>query len=462
MAAAPTTTSQTGGAPTSTSKASRITKKRPPGRPRSVQLDAPLKSVADIKPSPAIAKFAVSPQTPGPPPDPKPTATATQAPEPKQPKIHKLRRRKHVAEAKSSANETTPAETATPARRLTDLALPKPAHDPKPHRPPAHKVGVAPLHFGPITKASLRARARLHWLALAAAAAAVIGLACGYLVWLMYTGGLPRMASGIVTAGPRLWVEVVVLAAIYYIGRSIGHTAIIYGLAREADARPVGLGQQVGVGINTFSRRLALDLGFGLSELLIFATVTALVFTGGGTWPVSSELQLTALFIIFLLLLYAATALALTRGISGVALTLTNKAPLPAAKLGWRLFSHRLELIGWRFVMLILELILALPLAVIAVGLIVTVPSIWQPETVIVIGLLAWLAGALFGAGTASWWTALYRKLVTIEDRETAPALLTGQPATAARRGPLTLIVALTSFLIAAALAIPWLTIPKN
>jgi hypothetical protein len=407
----------------------RLPKKRPPGRPRATHLDAPRPELQPTQ----------SPQ-------------ASNAP--------KLRHPKHPVAISPDAPKPAAIKPAT--RRLTDLAPPKPAHHQRVHRPPVHKVGVAPLHYGAVVSASLRARAKPHWLGLAAIAALAFGAAFGFVAWLTLTDGLPQLASRIVAVGPRLWTEVIVLSLLYYIGRSIGHTAIIYGLAREADARPVGLGQQLGVGINTFGRRLALDLGFGLAELVMLAGIVGLVIAGGGVWPMSSELQLTALFIIFLALLYCIAALALTRNLGGVILTVSSQKLLPAARLGWQLFSHRFELIGWRFLMLALELLLAIPLAALAVGLIIAVPAAWQIETAMVVGLLAWLAGALFGAGTASWWTALYSKLVAVTIPDAPPALLTGQPATDARRGPLTLIVALSSFLIAAALAIPWLAFTKN
>ena len=399
----------------------RPARKRSPGRPRAVRLDAP-----------------------------RPVLPAAQ---PEQSPPHAPKFRHH----KAAVTGQPKPQNQPQIRRLADISPPKPKPRPDAAHHAVHKVGVAPLHFGAIIAASLRARVKPHWLSLAALGALAFGIGCGYVIWLMLTGGLPKLATHIASTGAGLWIEAGILALLYYIGRSIGHTAIVYGLAREADVRPVSLGQQLGTGINTFGRRLVLDLGFGAAELVLLGLGGALVIWGGGTWPVASSAQLITLFIAFLALLYLLTALALTRSLSGVNLTLSGKPPWPAAKIGWRLFSHRLELFGWRFVMLALELILALPLAALAIGLIITVPAIWRPELIVVAALLAWLAGALFGAGTAAWWTMLYRKLVAVSLPDAPPGLLNGHTSHAARRGPLALIVALTSFLIAAALAIPWL-----
>lgn len=407
-------------------KPPRVVKKRTPGRPRAVRLDAPRLPLAPI--------------------------IDTSQPKSSVPKA------RHAKAVQAAAGRDGEAPAKPRVRRMSDISPPRAKatkHGAAHHT--VHKVGMPPIHFGAMFSASLRARVKPHWLALAALGALAFAVGCGYIAWLGLTGGLPKLATHIVATGPRLWIEAILLTMLYYIGRSLGRTAIVYGIAREVDVRPVSLGQQLGASINTFGRRLVLDLGFGLAEFALFGLMALIALKGGGAWQISQELQLGILFIGFLALLYTVTALSLSRSLSGVSLTISNQTPWAAAKLGWELFSHRFELIGVKFIMFITELILGFPLAAVAVGVIIIVPPTWRLETTLVVGLLAWLAGALFGAGTAAWWTSLYRNLVKTDDPEAAPALLTGQPAHDARRGPLALVVSLTSFLIAAALAVPWL-----
>jgi hypothetical protein len=99
-------------------------------------------------------------------------------------------------------------------------------------------------------------------------------------------------------------------------------------------------------------------------------------------------------------------------------------------------------------------------LAVLAVAFLLLAPSAWQLPVTLGIGLLAWLAGALFGVGTAAWWVALYRRLILVDRPSEATTLLSGTGAAEARRGPLAAIVAVSSFLLAALLTIPWLQLP--
>jgi hypothetical protein len=194
-------------------------------------------------------------------------------------------------------------------------------------------------------------------------------------------------------------------------------------------------------------------------ELVIIGLLTALLLTGGSTWPVNQQLQITAIFCAFLVLLYLLVTLALTRGLAGVALTLTTQTPLQASKLGWHLFSHRLELIAVRLLSAAFELVMALPLLALAAAFITAAPPNLNVWVTIGVGIIAWFVGALLGAGTASWWAALYRRLVLADHPGGASTLLSGPTRQGARRGPLAMIIALSSFLVAAALAIPWVSL---
>jgi hypothetical protein len=150
---------------------------------------------------------------------------------------------------------------------------------------------------------------------------------------------------------------------------------------------------------------------------------------------------------------------AITRGLAGVILTLTPKRPKEAAAIGWRLFSHRFELLGLRFFGAALELVLAVPLAAVAIAVIVNVPTAYASWTALGVGLLALVAGALFGVGTATWWAALYRRLILVDHPGGAVTLLSGRQPADANRGPLVLIVSLSTFLLVAFLALPLLNL---
>jgi hypothetical protein len=358
-------------------------------------------------------------------------------------------------------SDIAPPRRPEPAKPSPKLIQPTPA---QPKRPPhkklsAHKVGLPPLHYGSVLAFSFRARAHPHALGLSALAATSLAAATGYGAWLLTHGGLPHLASTIIRGGTRTIAEAILLAMIYYIGRTIAQAAITYGAIREADQRPVSLSRQLGVGINAFGRRLRLDLSFGLLELIFIGLVGALLLTGGENWPINPQIQIAILFCAFIVILYLLTGLALARGLASVALVLTSKSPWQAAKLGWRLFSHRFELLALRFLAIAMELMLALPLAVLAVAFITATPNRWQLLVVPGVSLLAWLAGALSGAGTAAWWAALYRRLVLADRPDNAVSLLSTNQAQEARRAPLAFIVALTTLLVASALAIPWLNL---
>jgi hypothetical protein len=133
---------------------------------------------------------------------------------------------------------------------------------------------------------------------------------------------------------------------------------------------------------------------------------------------------------------------------------------MDAAKIGWKLFSHRFELLGLRFLAAAIELILALPLVALAAAFVASAPANLHLLVTLAVGLLALVAGALFGVGTASWWAALYRRIILVDKPDAASSLLSGRQSQEPQPGALTLVVAISSFLIAAALAVPWLRLP--
>ncbi len=431
-------------APTS---AATPTKRRKPGRPKAGKLDVP-RVVASI--APAVAPSLPAAPKIAPPPSPESTQTIITSSAP----AGGARRLSDIAPRRPEA-KPAPIEEPKPAPKPTEKRAKKP-HRSRPH---VHKVGIPPLHYGPIIAFSLRARARPHLVGLAALGAISLGVASAYGAWLLLDRGVGKLASGVIQAGPKLIVEAVLLALIYYIGRSIGQTAIIYGIAREADQRPVTISRQLGIAINTFGRRLILDLSYATAELALIAIGAGLLISGGEAWPMDQNLQIGLIFAAFLVLLYGLSALALSRGIAGVNLTLTTHKPRTAAKVGWELFSHRIELIGPRFSALLLELLLSLPLAALAIAFIIAAPASLRPLVIVGVGLLAWLAGALLGVGTAAWWSMLYRQLVLADRPGAVVTLLSSRQPEDARRGPLALVVALSTLIITASLVLPWLNL---
>ena len=417
-------------------------KRRKPGRPKAGRLDVP-RAIASTAP----ASLPLAPKIAPPPPPSAPGAAAHTR------SMSDLAPRR----APGHSGSAHPHASAHPAQAGAKPIAAK-AAAPKPEkRPRAHRVGVPPLHYGPIIAFSFRTRTHPRLLGLAALGAASLGVAAAWGVWQLLTQGPAALAITVTHSGPRLAGEAALLALTYYIGRSLGQTAIIYGIAREADQRPVTLSRQFGIAVNTFARRILLDLGYGAAELLLILAGVALFITGGETWPMNPNLQVGLLFGAYLAILYLLSALALSRGLAGVNLTLTTHKASTAAKLGWKLFSHRIELICPRFGAVLIEAILAVPLVALGVIMVLAAPPEYHIAVAIGAGLLAWLAGALLGVGTAAWWAMLYRQLVLVDRPNAAVALLSSRQPEDARRAPLALIVALGTILVGAALFVPWL-----
>jgi len=425
-------------------------KRHKPGRPKSGPLDAPRRSIHTTAPAMPNAPQIGGPKIPAPVPSPAPAPVAPPADAP----LPGPRRMSDIAPRKPRPAATRPDAAKSEA--------PRPRHDKarSAHKPPkrhhVHKVGVPSLHFGAVMKFSLQARARPHHLGLAGLAAVAFAAVAGYGAWLFLTLGPSGLASRLQHPQSYFVTQLAILAALYYLGRSVGQAAITVGVVREADQRPVPLSKQLGIGVNTFGRHLALDCLYAVIQLALLGVVALLVATGGQTWPVNVQLQIGALFVAFLLLLYLLTAMAITHGLAGVATTLTPHKPSTSIRLGWQLFSHRFELLGLRFLAAAIELLLALPLAALAVAFVAAAPAGIHLVVALGVAVVAWLAGALFGTGTAAWWAALYRQLVLTDRPDGAVNLLSGRQPTEANRAPLALLVSLTTLLIVAVLVLPY------
>jgi hypothetical protein len=434
------------------------TKPRKRGRPKAGKLDVP-KAISSSTPStlpsaPDIGTKLPLPFSPRPEPTVRPAPPVLDGPR----GMRDLAPRRHAHPHPHAHTDQTETKTISPhkTKPKAKFVLFKHTKPAVPAHKKVHRVGLPPIHFGAVVAFSMRARLQPRLLAIAAAAPLAFALACGYGAWLLLNGGLAKLATQVSNAGIPVFAELGLLAALYYVGRNVGQSAITYGVQRETDHRPIPVSKQIIVGINAFGRHLALDASFATLEIVLLWLMALLLITGGAAWPVNIDIQVAAVFIAFLFLLYLQTALALSRGLAGVALTLTNESPLQAAKFGWRLFSHRFELLGLRFLALALELVLAVPLAALAAAFIFAAPPGLHLLVAAGVGLIAWAAGALLGAGTASWWTALYRNLVLVDHPDSASKYLSSSQNSEIHAGPLTAVVALSTLLICAVLALPW------
>ncbi len=384
------------------------------------------------------------------------------------------------APAVAARPATLVAPIATPIRRMSDISprqAPK-AQVPEPkHRPPkgaqakskrfehtikhkgkaVHKVGVAPLHYGQVLGNTLRAHSHKNYLFWGLVTVGGFALAMAYAAWLYFTVGPKTLAAHLASPGLMPILELATLAVLYYIGRSIGQTAIMYGVIRHADERPISLARQFGVAVNSFGRRLRLDVACGILNVAMIGLIALLIVTGGTNWPVSNELQLVALFCAFLFLLYIMSALAMSRGLANVALTTTTQSVWQTVKLGWRLFSHRFELLGFRFLGLAIELLICLPLAALALVILIMAPPQAHLLAILGIALIAVASGTLMGVGTAAWWASLYRRIVLTDRGADAVQLLASRQPNEAKRGSLAVIVMAATLLVCLAVALPWL-----
>ena len=85
------------------------------------------------------------------------------------------------------------------------------------------------------------------------------------------------------------------------------------------------------------------------------------------------------------------------------------------------------------------------------------IDAVHRKRTLLAVNLGLLVAGALLGAGTATWWASLYRNLVLADRPEAAASLLSGRSSGDAKSAPLALVVCLSTLLIAAMIALPWL-----
>lgn len=356
--------------------------------------------------------------------------------------------------------ESSPASMSTAGEKKTHAQVHKPAHAARvrpPKRQHIHKVGVAPLHYGQILGATLRAHVKPMYIVWGMVSMLTFAGGIAYIVWLYLTQGPVHLAHTLehVTLLPEL--ELVTLTGLYYIGRSLGQTAITYGVIRHGDDRPISLNRQFAIGVNTFGRRLRLDLSFAAVYVVLAAIIAGLVIIGGKPWSVPAEYQYLGLFCAFLFLVYAIAALSMAKGLASVAITTSSGSVLESVRLGWQLFAHRVELLGFRVLAVVMELLLCVPLALLALVCLVYAPATDHLLVTIAIGGIALLAGALIGVGTSAWWASLYRRLVITDRPNQSVSLLSSRQPSPAHEGALAFIVMLATLLVCVAAALPWL-----
>ncbi len=357
--------------------------------------------------------------------------------------------------------EVVPVKPAPPAearlgpaqhrQRLSDL-IPV-----APPQPPPAKAALQGKDDA-IVKASLRERFRpaaLVWMLVPAALLAAMAGA----VTLVLVGDRRDQALAITwQAGWPLWGELVLVFLLFYLSRSLGSAAVMFGTARRADHRPASAAHQLGAAVNSFGSRVGLDIVTTVLQTGLVALGAGLVVVGGTPWPVPEVVQLAGLFIAYLALVYVFVGLGVVQGLGHAAVTLGKLTIWQALSLSWSYFRHHFELVGFRFVSLLLELVLALPLFAAVAALIVYLPPDLKWGAVVAAVSLTLVGGALLGVGVAAWWVMAYRSLVRRHPGDTV-RLLAGRQPQHTHRGAAALVIVLTLALATFAAAWPWLSL---
>lgn len=349
------------------------------------------------------------------------------------------------------------AQPSPPRRQIADIQ--PPAHPlAKPAAPERiHHVGVPPLHFGTVLALAVKTQFRHHHLLAAGLGAVTLATFAGLGAWAALSGRMEQLADALIGGDPRVVTGIGISLVLYYLGRSLGQGTVMYGVARDFDERPVGFGFQFGAAVNTFGRRLLIDLVFGVLWLLIAGAVATLVMTGASQWGVPEPAQMFGVFIGFCCLLYLWTTLSLSHGLASVAIILSKQSARRAWGFGLRLFSHRIELIGLKVLADVTELAFAAPLLSAIVASYVFLPAEWYVITSLLVAIAAGTVGMITGSGQATWWTALYRSLILVDHPNATAELFSGRQPAEASRGRLAAIVALAAILATLVAVLPWL-----
>jgi hypothetical protein len=346
------------------------------------------------------------------------------------------------------------------AHEFHDITPPPPVAKPAP-APIAHRVHAAAraanVAYGSILAASLSGRFTRHrsWFSLISTLAVVGLLTAAGLA--LASHSLSHVWQVTRQAGWAVYGELVIVAGLYYLLRSLTQAAIVVGTGRLADHRPLPTHRWLSQAADSQGRRLELDVVALAATAAVAGLCAWLVVGGGHTWPTPLWVQVGALMIGFASLLYLLLALIMTISLAHVALSLTALSPASGLALGWRLFRHHFELAGARLVALLVE---AVGLGLIVIGgggwLLVSTPD-FRPVVIVVIAGVATIAATLAGAGSAIWWTLSYRQLVQVDHPAGFHRLLATTAPKAARRAPVLATGTALVTLAALAAAWPWL-----
>jgi hypothetical protein len=432
--------------------ASPAKRKRKPGRPKAGRLDVPLAittAIAEPTPEPtpapstiaepvtvaaSVAETAVKPE---------PTIT----PQPTIPVKPKL---PMAPQAKGRRlSDIAPVRRPMPAK-----ATEQPANDDTPQLKSADERAATVSNDLPL---GLHDHVTLSAFSWSAVAATFLALLVGGATFVLVGNHAGRAIQRTQQAGWPVWGEIVLVLALYYVSRSLASGATTYAAARRADHRQAPPRHQWHAAINSFWARVRFDMIVVTLQGGIVALAAALLMMGGSAWPVPGYVQLVALFMAYLALMYVFIGLSFVQGLGRAGLTLSTISAHRALTVGWQFFSHHFELAGFRVVSLLVELALLAPLVGAVVLLAVYLPAGLEWLVPAAATLLTILGGGLIGAGMATWWHGIYRRLVIGHRLGEAVTLLSSRRVEKLQRGTYWSTIAITLILAGLAIAWPWL-----
>jgi hypothetical protein len=397
-------------------------KRRKPGRPKAGRLDVPRPVGTDSGPEMAAPTTPVAVK-------PAPAATA---------RIHRTK----PAGGPRRLNDLAPA----PAVQAAPAVAPTPTHHP-----------AAPVYAG-VVAASWTGRFRTGALGWSLLPAALLAIVCAAITFALMRQGPAQFWTATQRAGWAVGGELVLVALLYYASRNVAAAAIAFGAARQADHRQSRHRHQLRVAINSFWSRVGLDAFVVTLQLIVASLMAILVMVGGVRWPMPELAQLAVLFIAFLALTYALAGLGLIQGLARVGLTLGSVSVWRAFGLGWSFFQRHFELVGYKALAVLFELLLILPLAGVVIALVVLLPADLKWLAPIGVLVLTLTAGTLIGAGAAVWWQAAYSRLVRRYRNNEAAKLLGGRSSSQLHQGAAVMTALVGLLLVGATIAWPWLS----
>lgn len=415
-------------------------KRRKPGRPKAGRLDvAKPVAASPIQPVAAVITAPVPPAAPRL----RPSGAGSRS-------VTDLR---PVSASAPVATEPRPAPAAVPPSSPDSLTAPDATSDIS----QPLMVDDPATGLGGIVRMSLHERLRPASFGWSLLPATFLALLVGGVTLALVGGRFDAAVTATQQAGWAVWGEALLILGLYYLSHSLVGAAIIFGIARRVAHRPVPVGRQFSTAINSWLSRLMLDIAVLLLQLIVTGLVVGLMIAGSIVWPVPEWAHIAGLFVGFLALVYIMAGLTLAQGLGRVGLTVSLLSAGHALKLGWRLFWGHFELAGFRTLALLFELVLLVPFAAAAIAMVLLVPPAFSWAAVLGAVILTTIAGALAGAGTASWWEGAYRHLVEHDYQTESGRLLGGRPAERPRPFALAALIIAGTGLIGLSIAWPWL-----